>query len=57
MSVDQEYRPDAIVLVTDMEFRWGSDKPRARVVVAAVSGADVPAPAWAKVCDLTKGGA
>ncbi len=57
MSVDREYRPDAIVLVTDMEFRWGSDKPRARVVVAAVSGADVPAPAWAKVCDLTKGGA
>jgi predicted metal-dependent peptidase len=58
MEVDSTLRPDAIVLVSDMEFSWKETKPRARVVAAAVSWADrYPAPSWVRVVDLAKGGA
>ena len=58
-QIDKEDRPDAIVVVTDCETRWCDRKPRARVVVAAVKSSfdRYPVPAWARLCDLTKGGA
>jgi predicted metal-dependent peptidase len=33
-EVDKTDRPDSIVLITDAETYWRSEKPRARVVVA-----------------------
>lgn len=59
-QIDKEDRPDAIVLVTDCETGWPARQPRARVVVAAVGAADhylSAVPAWARLCDLSKGGA
>jgi predicted metal-dependent peptidase len=58
-QVDREDRPDAIILITDLETGWPKQKPRARVVVAAVStsyGVDA-VPAWARLVDVSKGGA
>jgi predicted metal-dependent peptidase len=58
-KVDREDRPDAIVLVTDLETPWCSVKPRARVVVAAVEAEPYwleQVPGWAKLVDLTRGG-
>jgi predicted metal-dependent peptidase len=58
-QVDKEDRPDAIVMVTDCETGWPSRQPRARVVVAAVGAHDhylSAVPAWARLCDLSKGG-
>ena len=59
-QVDKEDRPDAIVLVSDCETGWPARQPRARVVVAAVGAHDhylSAVPAWARLCDLGKGGA
>jgi predicted metal-dependent peptidase len=59
-QVDKEDRPDAIVLVTDLETPWPQRQPRARVVVAAVDSKEYwlgLVPGWAKLCDVSKGGA
>jgi predicted metal-dependent peptidase len=58
-KVDQEMRPDAIIVVTDCETDWPKQKTRARLVVAAVKGSydQFPVPAWATLVDVTKGGA
>jgi predicted metal-dependent peptidase len=54
-QLDKEVRPDAILVVTDLETAW-CDKPRARVVIAGVKApcAYYPVPSWAKFVDLTK---
>ena len=58
-QVDKEDRPDAIVLVTDLETPWPERMPRARVVVAAVDSKPYwleRVPGWVKLCDVSKGG-
>jgi predicted metal-dependent peptidase len=56
-QLDKEVRPDAILVVTDLETAW-CDKPRAKVVIAGVKAPCdyYPVPAWAKFVDLTKKG-
>jgi predicted metal-dependent peptidase len=59
-EVDKADRPDAIVLVTDLETDWPQRQPRARVVVAAVDAKEYwleRVPGWVKLCDVSKGGA
>ena len=57
-QIDRDERPDAILVVTDLETGWCKSKPRARVVIAGVKApcAYYPVPAWAKFVDLTKKG-
>jgi predicted metal-dependent peptidase len=58
-EVEKEYRPDAIVLVTDLATPWPQRQPRARVVVAAVEAEPYwleRVPGWVKLCDVSKGG-
>jgi predicted metal-dependent peptidase len=58
-EVDKADRPDAIVLITDLETDWPQRQPRARVVVAAVDAKDYwleRVPGWVKLCDVSKGG-
>jgi predicted metal-dependent peptidase len=55
-QIDREERPDAILVVTDLETGWCDRKPRAKVVIAGVKAPCIyfPVPAWAKFIDLTK---
>jgi predicted metal-dependent peptidase len=57
-TIDKELRPDAILMVTDLETGWCERKPRARVVIAATEAPSeyYPVPGWATVVDLTRGG-
>jgi len=53
-QVDNDDRPDAIVLITDGYTDW-PDRLRARLVVAMTT--DRPSPAWAKTTLIPAGGA
>lgn len=54
-TVDKEYRPDAIVCITDGATRWPATQTRARLVVALVrNAANWSVPAWAKVVHCYK---
>jgi predicted metal-dependent peptidase len=49
---DKEHRPDAIVLITDGETGWPSQKTRARLIVALCKDPGCygdPIPSWARV--------
>lgn len=49
---DKEHRPDAIVLITDGETGWPSQKTRARLIVALCKNPGCygdPIPSWARV--------
>jgi len=53
VMVDQKYRPDAIVLVTDCGTAWPDKPTRSRLIVAMVDKYSTP-PKWARSVDLTK---
>lgn len=53
VMVDQKYRPDAIVLVTDCGTAWPAKPTRSRLIVAMVDKYSQP-PKWARAVDLTK---
>lgn len=58
-QVEQDEKPDSIVLVTDAETYWTDRKPRARVVVAYTgkvgSRWHTSIPPWFRVVPLTQG--
>lgn len=59
MEVDKADHPDSIILITDAETHWHSDKPRARVVVAYTGTKDSEwqraIPKWMRTVPLQKG--
>lgn len=58
LEVDQNDRPDSIVLITDAQTYWKPEKPRARVVVAYTgtggSHWHKAIPSWCRTVSLTK---
>jgi predicted metal-dependent peptidase len=57
-DAEKEYRPDAIVLVSDAETPWPKRQTRARVVLAAVGAREYwlgMVPGWIKVCNVGGG--
>lgn len=58
MEVDESDHPDSIILITDAQTHWRSDKPRARVVVAYTGVKGSPwhkaIPSWCRTVPLNK---
>jgi predicted metal-dependent peptidase len=56
MEVDKSDHPDSIILITDAETYWSSDKPNARVVVAYTGKKDSTwhkaIPSWCRTVPL-----
>lgn len=56
MEVDKSDRPDSIILITDAETHWRSEKPHARVVVAYTGKKDSSwhkaIPSWCRTVPL-----